>query len=61
LTLCAGVALLLASIGIYGVISYSVARRTRKIGIRLALSAQRREAIGVIVRQEMALTFSESL
>jgi ABC-type antimicrobial peptide transport system permease subunit len=49
------VALLLAAIGIYGVTSYSVAQRTREIGIRLALGAGRNDVIAMIVRHSMTL------
>lgn len=50
LSLFASVALVLASIGIYGVLSYSVGLRTREIGIRMALGSERLEIISMIVR-----------
>jgi ABC-type antimicrobial peptide transport system permease subunit len=48
-------ALLLAALGIYGVISFIVSERTRDIGIRLALGAQRGKIMGMILRQGLGL------
>jgi ABC-type antimicrobial peptide transport system permease subunit len=50
-----GVGLLLASVGLYGVIAYSVNRRTREIGIRLAIGAGRGDVLGMVVRDGMRL------
>lgn len=51
----AGLALLLATVGIYGVISYGISRRTREIGMRMALGARRRDILSMILSQTMAL------
>jgi len=54
----AAVSLLMAIVGIYGVIAYSVAQRTREIGIRMALGAQRGEVVGMAVRQGMKMAIA---
>ncbi len=55
LTIFATVALLLAAIGLYGVIAYSVSHRTRELGIRIALGAERKDIVNLVVRQGIPL------
>ena len=51
--LLAGLALVLALVGIYGVLSWAVNERTREIGIRLAIGAQRRDVLGMMLKRGM--------
>ncbi len=56
LSVLAGIAVLLAAIGLYGVLAYSISERTREIGIRMALGAQPRSLLRMILKEALLLT-----
>jgi len=55
---CGTMALLLATLGIYGLVSYSVAQRTREVGIRMALGALQKDILGLMIKEGMVLVIA---
>jgi predicted permease len=58
MTILAGIALALGSIGLYGVLSFNIAQRQREFGVRIALGAQQRDVMRIVLRQGLGLTIT---
>ena len=54
--ICGFMGLLISTVGIYGLVSFAVARRTKEIGIRMALGARRTQVLAMVLRQGLTLT-----
>ena len=61
LSIAGALGLLLASVGLYGVMSFLVAQRTREVGVRMALGATRRDVVRMVVRQGLSLAVAGSV